>query len=91
MKNLLDSLSSDNLVLLCVIMGVIALFLAIAISIEIYNSNKRYQKILDQEKEIDSNTKTLKIIEDKNVKYVDEDGELEKTKAKIELANLREK
>ena len=97
MKNLLDSLSSDNLVLLCVIMGVIALFLAIAISIEIYNSNKRYQKILDQEKEknkekeIEKNTKKLKIIEDKNVKYVDEDGELEKTKAKIELANLREK
>ena len=40
MSELLNSLTSDNLVLLCVIMGVIALFLAIAISVEIYNNNK---------------------------------------------------
>ena len=41
----MNNLSSDNLVLLCVVMGVVALFLAIAISIEIYNSNKKYQKL----------------------------------------------
>lgn len=98
MSELLNSLTSDNLVLLCVIMGVIALFLAIAISVEIYNNNKRYQKLLkadkeekDKDEEISVTSKILNIKEDSNIKYVDEDSELEKTKAKIELANLREK
>ena len=55
MKELLNSLSSDNLVLLCVIMGIVALFLAIAISIEIYNNNKRYQILLEKEKTKEKN------------------------------------
>ena len=101
MSELLNSLTSDNLVLLCVIMGVIALFLAIAISVEIYNNNKRYQKLLkedeetedkeDKEEDISETSNILNIKEDSNIKYVDEDSELEKTKAKMELASLREK
>ena len=96
MSELLNSLTSDNLVLLCVIMGVVALFLAIAISIEIINNNKRYQKLLKEEKEEDideevSVTAPLNIKTDPNVKYIDENSELEKTKAKLELAALREK
>ena len=98
MSKLLNSLSSDNLVLLCVIMGIIALFLAAAISIEIYNSNKRYQKLArEKEKEEEEKklaleaSQKLNIKESSNIKYVEEDSELEKTKAKLELANLREK
>lgn len=96
MSELFNSLSSDNLVLLCVIMGIVALFLAIAISIEIYNSNRKYQKIieknnLEKETKIESTSK-INIKESPDIKYVDEsDEELEKTKAKLELANLREK
>ncbi len=94
MKELLNSLSSDNLVLLCVIMGIVALFLAIAISIEIYNNNKRYQILLEKEKTKEKNlsdTQTINIKPSDGIKYVEEDAELEKTKAKMELASIREK
>ncbi len=98
MSALLNSLSSDNLVLLCVIMGIVALFLAIAISIEIYNGNKRYQKlVIEREKEKEKfeqqqqELQKLNIKESADIKYVEENSELEKTKAKLELANLRER
>lgn len=82
MSELLNSLSEDNLVLLCVIMGIIALFLAIAISIEIYNNNKKINKLIFKDKTND---------DEDEIKYVEEDEELERTKARLELANLREK
>lgn len=93
MSELLNSITSDNLILLCVIMGVIALILAISVSIEVYNNNKKYQKELKerQEKEEEIKEPKLNIKESKDIKYVEEDSEIEKTKAKIELANLREK
>lgn len=91
MSELLDSLSSDNLVLLCVIMGFIALCLSVAISIEIYSSNKKIKKMSNNEKEKEKVIESkLNIKESSNIKYVEEDEELEKTKAKLELANLRE-
>ena len=81
MSKLLNSLSSDNLVLLCVIMGIIALFLAAAISIEIYNSNKRYQKLArEKEKEEEEKklaleaSQKLNIKESSDIKYVEEDS-----------------
>ncbi len=90
MTDLLNSITSDNLVLLCVIMGVVALFLAIAIAVEIYNNNKQYNKKVISVSE-ETNEEPMNIQEDSEIKYVDEDSELEKTKAKIELAELREK
>jgi hypothetical protein len=81
-------MTTENLTLLCVILGVVALLLAITISVEIYKNNKRYK--LEQER-LNSKPK-LNIKEDQNIKYVDEENEdLEKTKAKMELANLRER
>ena len=96
MSELLNSITSDNLILLCVIMGVIALILAISVSIEVYNNNKKYQRELKEkeekeEKEEEVKEPKLNIKESKDIKYVEEDTEIEKTKAKIELANLREK
>lgn len=97
MSELLNSITSDNLILLCVIMGVIALILAISVSIEVYNNNKKYQRELkekeekEKEKEEEIKEPKLNIKESKDIKYVEEDTEIEKTKAKIELANLREK
>lgn len=95
MHELLDSLSSDNLVVLCFVMGVIAFLLAIAISIELFNSNKKYKKMSQDDNEKDEdlvNDTKINIKESPDIKYVDEnDSELEKTKAKIELAELREK
>lgn len=93
MSELLNSLTSDNLVLLCVIMGVIALILAIAISIEIFNNNKKYKASIEKEEDEDTFEEeiNLNIKKDENIKYVTEDSELEKTKAKLELAALRER
>lgn len=88
MSEILNSMTTDNLTLLCIILGVVALLLAITISVEIYKNNKKYK--LEQEK-LNSKPK-LNIKEDQNIKYVDEEDEdLEKTKAKLELANLRER
>ena len=44
MLELLDSLTSENLVLICLVLGVIALCLAIGISVEIYTANKKYEE-----------------------------------------------
>lgn len=91
MLDLMDNLSSENLVMICFILGTIALILAILISVEIYIGNKKYKE--EFEKNGITNTQTkLNIKEDSNVKYVEEvDRELEKTKAKVELQELREK
>ena len=92
MSELLNSLTSDNLVLLCVIMGIIALFLAVAISIEIFNNSKRYKDVKVSEDTFeDEEDINLNIKKDENIKYVTEYSELEKTKAKLELAALRER
>ena len=92
MLELLDSLTSENLVLICLVLGVIALCLAIGISVEIYTANKKYEETYGKRKETLEDTQgRLNIKESANVKYVEEDAEIEKTKAKIELENLREK
>lgn len=71
-------------------MSVIALFLAVTISIELYNNHKRRKRIEElttpDEEDVQLNIKTCD-----NVKYVEDDEELEKTKAKIELAKLKER
>ena len=88
MLELMDNLSAENLVLICFILGTIALALAIAISIEIYFANKKYSALMDA---TTSTLNKLNIKEDTNVKYVVEDEELEKTKAKLELQALKDK
>ena len=89
MLDLLDSLTSENLVLICLVLGVIALALAIGISVEMFASEKKYREEKNKQSE---NTQTkLNIKESADVKYVEEDRELEKTRAKIELEELREK
>ena len=89
MLELLDSLTSENLILICFILGILALCLAIGISIEMYTTNKKYIKI--EKEKIDNTQSKLNIKESADIKYVDEDSELEKTKAKMELERLREK
>lgn len=91
MLELLDSLTSDSLVMICLVLGVIALCLAIGISVEIYTSNKKYQEENGIDKSLETTQSRLNIKESENVKYVEEDRELEKTKAKMELEQLREK
>lgn len=87
MKELLNSISSSDLVTITIIMSVIALLLAIAISIEIYRNYIKTSKI--KSAKIDSNTINIKEVD--GIKYVDEDDEMEKTKARIELTILKEK
>ncbi len=83
MLELLNKISSDTLVLVCVILSAIALFLAVSIAIEVF-FNKRRLNLIVQKEEPKLN---LKI--DDNIKYVEEDSELEKTKAKLELERLK--
>ena len=93
MLELLDSLTNENLILICFILGILALCLAIGISIEMYTTNKKY-KVIESNKEklnIENTQSKINIKESANVRYVDENSELEKTKAKMELEKLREK
>ena len=92
MTELLNKISSENLIVICIVMSIVALFLAISVSIEFFNNYKR-KKILKKEDNIyDSDENTdINTIEDSNIKYVEEDEELEKTKAKLELAKLKER
>ena len=95
MLELLDSLTNENLILICFVLGILALCLAIGISIEMYTTNKKYEKIekaREKENEAIENTQSkINIKESADIKYVDENSELEKTKAKMELEKLREK
>lgn len=93
MSELLDSMYNDNLILLCVIMGVIALALSIAIFVEMYKSNRKLvpKEEKEEPKDLELTENKLNIKESADIKYVDEDKDLEKTKAKMELAKLREK
>lgn len=90
MAGLLNSISENNVVLIvCAVMSIIALFLAVAASIEVFGNYKRKKReTVKDEKE--TNTQ-INIKEDANIKYVEENEELEKTKAKIELAKLKER
>lgn len=83
MVNLLDDASETGLIVLCIIMSVVALFLAIAICYELFFNKKRR----------DVNTSTspnrLNIKEDTNIKYEELTREEEKAKAKEELERLK--
>ncbi len=89
MADLIDSISLDNLIIICAVMSFIALFLAIAITIELFSSRRRKVKIGKEETVQDDNAINIK--EDANITYVEEDEEFEKTKAKLELAKLKER
>ena len=86
MTELLNQISQDNLILVCVIMSVIALFLAIAMTIELLS---HYRKKTTATHQIEEKNK-INIKEDANIKYVEDNEDLEKTEAKLELAKLKE-
>lgn len=88
MEDLVNGFSSNNLVIVCIIMSFIALFLAIAIAIEVFNTRRRKGIKIDLT-EPEEEPK-LNIKEDQNITYVEEDEEFEKTKAKLELEKLKE-
>ena len=88
MSELLAKITEDNLTIFCVLLCIAAFLITLIVSIELYN-NKKKKKILLLENKNDE--KELNIKKDDNIIYEVEDEELEKTKAKIELAKLKEK
>lgn len=88
MSELLAKITEDNLIIFCVLLCIAAFLITLIVSIELYN-NKKKKKILLLENKNDE--KELNIKKDDNIIYEVEDEELEKTKAKIELAKLKEK
>lgn len=88
MSELLNNISNSNLVTLTILMSVVALILAIAISIEIYkNARNDRNKVV----KVTTDLNGINIQQVDGIKYVDEDSELEKTKARMELAELKER
>lgn len=88
MSELLAKITEDNLIIFCILLCIAAFLITLIVSIELYN-NKKKKKILLLENKTDE--KELNIKKDDNIIYEVEDEELEKTKAKIELAKLKEK
>lgn len=88
MSELLAKITEDNLMIFCILLCIAAFLITLIVSIELYN-NKKKKKILLLENKNDE--KELNIKKDDNIIYEVEDEELEKTKAKIELAKLKEK
>ena len=88
MSELLAKITEDNLMIFCILLYIAAFLITLIVSIELYN-NKKKKKILLLENKNDE--KELNIKKDDNIIYEVEDEELEKTKAKIELAKLKEK
>ena len=88
MSELLAKITEDNLIIFCILLCIAAFLITLIVSIELYN-NKKKKKILLLENKNDE--KELNIKKDDNIIYEVEDEELEKTKAKIELAKLKEK
>lgn len=88
MEKLLNNISNADLVTITILMSIVALLLAVAISIEIYkNSKKTGLRILSSSNDLN----TINIKEVEGINYVDDDAELEKTKARLELAELKER
>ena len=83
MVSLLDDASQEGLVYLCVIMSVIALFLAIAIFYEMIIKNRKTKD------EDNNNKKTLNIKEDSNITYEDLSKDEEVRRAKEELEKVK--
>lgn len=86
MTNLLNNISSNSLLIICIVMTIVALFLAIVIAIEVFNNYRRRKSVNVVVEDSEINIK-----KDDNVSYVEDDEELEKTKAKIELEKLKER
>ncbi len=94
--DLLDNVSQDSIIIICIAMCIIALLLAIVVVYQLIESKRKKEK----EEEFyegnygygDSNNEvTLNIKPDENIVYADESDETERAKAKEELRKLKEK
>jgi len=94
--DLLDNVSQDSIIIICIAMCIIALLLAIIVVYQLIESKRKK----DKEEEFyegnygyaDSNNEvTLNIKPDENIVYADESDETERAKAKEELRRLKEK
>ena len=60
MSNLLNNISSNSLLIVCIVMTIVALFLAIAVAIEVignYRRKRRVNVVLDDDYESEINIK----------------------------------
>ena len=94
--DLLDNVSQDSIIIICIAMCIIALLLAVIAVYQLIESRRKREK----EEEFyegnygysDSNNEvTLNIKPDENIVYADESDETERAKAKEELRRLKEK
>ena len=83
---MLLSIHANNLIILCIGITIIALFFAIYIIVDLI-----FHKEKNEKKSVQNDTLNNLENKDDGIKYVEEDSELEKTKAKLELASLKEK
>jgi hypothetical protein len=93
MEQLLDRISQEGLLVVCIILAVVALLLAILITYEICVARKRHKVV--NEAEDDSNKEEhvneLNIKYDENITYEESNSDEDRIKAKEELQKIKNK
>ena len=90
MEELLDRISQEGLLVVCIALAAVALLLAIVIVVEIIVSKKKASYEVIEDAPSKENNK-LNIKYDENITYVDENSEEERRKAKAELEHIKNK
>ena len=94
MEELLNNISQEGLLVVCIAMSVVALLLAIFITAELFISRKK-KKQLEFSSSNDNTPymedRELNIKYDENIKYEEENSEIERQKAKEELERIKNK
>ena len=91
MTDILDNISQDSLIVVCIALCAIAVLIAIVIVFQLLNSRKKVEVLDEIDDEEESNDVVLNIKPDENITYEELDDESQRQKAKEELKELKEK
>ena len=91
MTDLLDNISQDSLVVVCIALCAIAVLVAILLLYQMITSRRKVEVIKEEKDEDDSEEVVLNIKPDENITYESLDDEMQRQKAKEELKELKEK
>lgn len=94
MEELLDRISQEGLLVVCIVLAVVALLLAILICYELVVARRKNKVTIDYKNEDDnksSSTNELNIKYDENITYVEENSDEERIRAKEELEKIKNK
>ena len=91
MTDLLDNISQDSLIVVCIALCAIAVLVAILLLYQMISSRRKVEVIKEETDVDDKEEVVLNIKHDDNITYESLDDEMQRQKAKEELKELKEK